>query len=85
MKKVMSGLAKFQEETFPKNRDLFERLASGQSPETLFITCSDSRIDPCMLTLAKRRAAGPWIRSAHPRRPSTPRLFRGMASELSIC
>ncbi len=53
MKNVISGLAKFQEETFPKHRDLFERLASGQSPETLFITCSDSRIDPCMLTHTK--------------------------------
>jgi carbonic anhydrase len=53
MKKVISGLAKFQAETFPQNRDLFERLASGQSPETLFITCSDSRIDPCMLTHTK--------------------------------
>ena len=53
MKKVMSGLAKFQDETFPQNRDLFERLVSGQSPETLFITCSDSRIDPCMLTQTK--------------------------------
>jgi carbonic anhydrase len=53
MKKVISGLAKFQDETFPQNRDLFERLASGQSPETLFITCSDSRIDPCMLTHTK--------------------------------
>jgi carbonic anhydrase len=52
MQKVMSGLAIFQDETFPQNRDLFERLASGQSPETLFITCSDSRIDPCMLTHA---------------------------------
>jgi len=49
----MSGLAKFQDETFPENRDLFERLASGQSPEALFITCSDSRIDPCMLTHTK--------------------------------
>ena len=53
MKKVMSGLATFQNETFPQHRALFERLASGQSPETLFITCSDSRIDPCMLTHTK--------------------------------
>ena len=50
MKKVVSGLAKFQDEIFPQNRDLFESLASGQRPETLFITCSDSRIDPSMLT-----------------------------------
>jgi carbonic anhydrase len=53
MEKVISGLAKFQGEVFPQHRDLFERLASGQSPETLFITCSDSRIDPCMLTHTK--------------------------------
>ena len=53
MKKVISGIAKFQNEVFPQNRDLFETLASGQSPETLFITCSDSRIDPSMLTQTK--------------------------------
>ncbi|MBK5293242.1 MAG: carbonic anhydrase, partial [Acidobacteriia bacterium] len=50
MKKVMTGLAKFHDEVFPKNRDLFASLASGQTPETLFITCSDSRIDPSLLT-----------------------------------
>ncbi|MBK5295215.1 MAG: carbonic anhydrase [Acidobacteriia bacterium] len=53
MKKVMSGLAKFHDEVFPKNRDLFASLASGQKPETLFITCSDSRIDPSLLTQTK--------------------------------
>lgn len=53
MEKVISGLAKFQEEIFPQHRDLFEGLASGQRPEALFITCSDSRIDPCMLTQSK--------------------------------
>lgn len=53
MKRVISGIARFQDEVFPQNRELFEGLASGQRPEALFITCSDSRIDPCMLTQTK--------------------------------
>lgn len=50
MPKIAAGVARFQSETYPARRDLFERLATGQSPETLFITCADSRIDPAMLT-----------------------------------
>src|SRR5262249_35464725 len=32
---------------------LFEQLSHGQTPHTLFITCSDSRIDPCLITASK--------------------------------
>jgi carbonic anhydrase len=44
------GVVKFQREVFPEKQELFERLSTGQSPEALFITCSDSRIETAMLT-----------------------------------
>lgn len=44
------GVVKFQREVFPEKEELFERLSTGQSPEALFITCSDSRIETAMLT-----------------------------------
>ena len=50
MPKFAAGVVKFQKEVFPDNKELFEKLAQGQSPEALFITCSDSRIETGMLT-----------------------------------
>ena len=50
---ILRGLKRFQKHVYPKHRDLFQKLALGQRPEALFITCADSRIDPCMLTQTK--------------------------------
>src|SRR5512140_118685 len=47
---ILRGLSHFQKRVYPKHRDLFQKLALGQRPEALFITCADSRIDPCLLT-----------------------------------
>jgi len=51
--RILKGLSRFQKTVYPKHRDLFQKLALGQRPEALFITCADSRIDPCMLTQTK--------------------------------
>jgi len=53
MQKLIQGIHEFQTRHFQPLQGLFERLAKGQNPETLFITCSDSRIDPNLLTRSK--------------------------------
>jgi carbonic anhydrase len=53
MQKLIQGIHQFQGKSFVPMQGLFEQLAKGQQPETLFITCSDSRIDPALLTQAK--------------------------------
>ncbi|MCQ8184829.1 carbonic anhydrase [Parvularcula maris] len=50
MPSIVAGVVKFQNEVFPQKKALFEQLATGQHPEALFITCSDSRIDPSLMT-----------------------------------
>jgi carbonic anhydrase len=53
MQKLIQGIHDFQSTDFQPMQGLFEHLAKGQNPETLFITCSDSRIDPNLLTRSK--------------------------------
>lgn len=44
MKKLVKGIVKFRTDILPNYRETFARLALGQSPDTLFIGCSDSRV-----------------------------------------
>src|SRR5262249_44266695 len=51
MRKIIQGVRQFQDTVFRRQRDFFELLArKQQSPQALFITCSDSRINPNLLT-----------------------------------
>lgn len=49
--KLVKGIHSFQRGFFASHRELYHQLATaGQQPETLFITCSDSRVDPNLIT-----------------------------------
>ena len=48
---LLQGFHRFRRKNFEPNRDLFNQLAmKGQTPRTLLIGCSDSRVDPAILT-----------------------------------
>lgn len=53
MKKLVEGNKQFRSAAYETEKALFERLAGGQAPEVLFVTCSDSRIDPNLITHTK--------------------------------
>lgn len=50
MTRIIQGIQHFQAHIFGSKKTLFRRLGEGQAPHALFITCSDSRIDPNLLT-----------------------------------
>ncbi|ABC30827.1 Carbonic anhydrase [Hahella chejuensis KCTC 2396] len=50
MKDIIEGFLKFQREAFPERKELFKDLANQQQPRTLFISCSDSRLVPELVT-----------------------------------
>ncbi|MFC7540562.1 carbonic anhydrase [Siccirubricoccus deserti] len=50
MDALIDGYRRFRAETWPQQRARFEALAAeGQSPQTMVIACSDSRVDPQMI------------------------------------
>lgn len=49
MRKLIEGIVEFQNNLNTEARRLFAKLALGQQPDALFITCSDSRVVPDLL------------------------------------
>ncbi len=50
--RLMAGFRKFRDKYFANEHPLYQRLGTGQSPKTLIIGCSDSRVDPAIITSA---------------------------------
>ncbi|GAB4515491.1 MAG: carbonic anhydrase [Haliangiales bacterium] len=53
MQKLIAGLREFMSSVHARERAFFEELATGQQPEVLFVTCSDSRVVPSVFTQTK--------------------------------
>ena len=49
LRKLIMGIVEFREQLLPQYAGRFRELALTQSPEALFVTCSDSRVVPHVL------------------------------------
>lgn len=50
MDKLFKGIIEFRKNDYKNYRELFQKISNNQKPHTLFIGCSDSRIDPNLIT-----------------------------------
>lgn len=50
LRKLTQGFLEFQRQTFEPKRAFFAELARKQRPKVMMIACSDSRVDPAILT-----------------------------------
>jgi carbonic anhydrase len=53
LRKLTAGFLEFQKNSFIPQKAFFERLALKQQPKIMMIACSDSRVDPAILTNAE--------------------------------
>ena len=48
--RIIHGVAKFQADVYPSQREMFERLRHKQEPLAMFVSCEDSRVIPNIFT-----------------------------------
>lgn len=53
LQKLLRGIRHFKKHSFQEKQNIFKALSQGQAPDVLFVTCSDSRIDPHLFTHAE--------------------------------
>lgn len=53
MLNIIAGHSRFRETVYPEHTRLFSSLGEGQHPETLIVSCSDSRVDLNWVTQAR--------------------------------
>jgi carbonic anhydrase len=50
MKNLINGLKRFKQDVHLADKDFYEQLGVKQTPQAVFITCADSRVDPNLIT-----------------------------------
>ncbi|HBG46439.1 MAG TPA: carbonic anhydrase [Deltaproteobacteria bacterium] len=53
MDRLYKGIQKFQQTFYKREEEFFRRVGKTQSPDVLFFTCSDARVDPNLITQSK--------------------------------
>jgi carbonic anhydrase len=48
--RLLDGVERYRREHLPRHAEIYARHADRQTPHTLFVTCSDSRIQPVLIT-----------------------------------
>ena len=46
---LLDGYRRFRTESYSRQRERYDELMQGQSPKTMIIACSDSRVDPTIV------------------------------------
>lgn len=90
MRNLLLGLIEFRENNLPLYAERFRELSAGQEPDTLFITCADSRVAPNLLAstepgdLFTMRNVGNLMPPAHADGTSSGDLSEASAVEYAV-